>query len=64
MKKCSICKETKQIGDFQFIRGYNYYTSICIECEKEKSKKRRRPEGETWMNIICGNDSWMSQYFE
>jgi len=63
-KKCTICKQTKESSQFYFIKSASYYSSHCIECEKQKSKDRKKYDGDAWMGLICGNDEWINTFFE
>lgn len=40
-KHCKTCKKLTPLSEFHpyTSRGYEYYTSHCIECNKKKSKK-------------------------
>ena len=39
MKDCCVCKETKELSDFSFIRGKPY--SRCKACDRARKKKER-----------------------
>jgi hypothetical protein len=63
MKKCTACKQDKKLSEFYFIKSAGYYSSHCIECEKQKSKDRKY-DGDAWMGLVCGDDEWVNTFFE
>lgn len=41
-RKCTECKEDKEIGEFDFIKARGSYRAECKKCKREKTQKWRK----------------------